>query len=81
MTQAPPVPLHMRRDRFDPVEEMTRIREDEGVRELETGYGARAYMVTRYADVREVLADGGRFSNAGACWPTTRPSTAGCAGC
>jgi cytochrome P450 len=69
MTQAPPVPLHMRRDRFDPVEEMTRIREDEGVRELETGYGARAYMVTRYADVREVLADGGRFSNAGAFRP------------
>jgi cytochrome P450 len=69
MTQAPPVPLHMRRDRFDPVEEMTRIREDEGVRELETGYGARAYMVTRYADVREVLADGSRFSNAGAFRP------------
>jgi cytochrome P450 len=69
MTQAPPVPLHMRRDRFDPVGEMTRIREDEGVRELETGYGARAYMVTRYADVREVLADGGRFSNAGAFRP------------
>jgi cytochrome P450 len=69
MTQAPPVPLHMRRDRFDPVEEMTRIREDEGVRELETGYGARAYMVTRYADVREVLSDGSRFSNAGAFRP------------
>ena len=69
MTQAPPVPLHMRRDRFDPVEEMARIREDEGVRELETGYGARAYMVTRYADVREVLADGSRFSNAGAFRP------------
>jgi cytochrome P450 len=69
MTQAPPVPLHMRRDRFDPVEEMTRIREDEGVRELETGYGARAYMVTRYSDVREVLADGSRFSNAGAFRP------------
>jgi len=59
----------MRRDRFDPVEEMTRIREDEGVRELETGYGARAYMVTRYADVREVLSDGSRFSNAGAFRP------------
>jgi len=69
MTQAPPVPLHMRRDRFDPVGEMTRIREDEGVRELETGYGAKAYMVTRYADVREVLADAGRFSNAGAFRP------------
>jgi cytochrome P450 len=69
MTQAPPVPLHMRRDRFDPVPEMTRIREDEGVREVETGYGAKAYMVTRYADVREVLADGRRFSNAGAFRP------------
>ena len=69
MTQAPAVPLHMRRDRFDPVSEMTRIREDEGVREVETGYGARAYMVTRYSDVREVLADSGRFSNAGAFRP------------
>ena len=69
MTQAPPVPLHMRRDRFDPVEEMARIREDEGVREVETGYGAKAFMVTRYADVREVLADGTRFSNAGAFRP------------
>jgi cytochrome P450 len=66
MTQAPPVPLHMQRDRFDPVEELTRIRQDEGVRELETAFGARAYLVTRHSDVREVLADATRFSNAGA---------------
>ncbi|HWM58247.1 MAG TPA: cytochrome P450 [Pseudonocardia sp.] len=69
MTQAPPVPLHMQRDRFDPVEELTRIRQDEGVRELETAFGARAYLVTRHSDVREVLADATRFSNAGAFQP------------
>lgn len=65
MTQAPEIPLHMRRDRFDPVPELSRIREDEGVRQLTTGFGARIHMVTRHADVRTVLADGARFSNAG----------------
>jgi cytochrome P450 len=69
MTQAPAVPLHMRRDGFDPVEEMTRIRRDEGVSPVETGFGARAHLVTRYADVREVLGDATRFSNAGAFRP------------
>jgi cytochrome P450 len=59
----------MQRDRFDPVEELTRIRQDEGVRELETAFGARAYLVTRHSDVREVLADATRFSNAGAFQP------------
>ena len=69
MTQAPPVPLHMQRHGFDPTDEMAGIRTDEGVRELETAFGARAYLVTRYSDVREVLADSERFSNAGAFRP------------
>jgi cytochrome P450 len=69
MTQAPPVPLHMRRDGFDPAAEVTRIQRDEGVVELETVFGAKAFLVTRYSDVREVLADATRFSNAGAFRP------------
>ena len=92
----------MRRDGFDPVAELTRIRTEEGVRELETAMGAKAYLVTRYADVREVLGDAhpvqqrrGVLATRGhphrsrarsatgpaTCWPSIRPSTAGCAGC
>ena len=69
MTQAPPIPLHMRRDRFDPIPELATIREDEGVRELQTDFGARVYLVARYADVREVLGDARRFSNDSAFRP------------
>jgi cytochrome P450 len=76
MTQAPPVPLHMQRDGFDPTPEMARIQRDEGVREIETAFGARAFLVTRYADVREVLADSTRFSNAGAFRPPEDSRTA-----
>ena len=39
--EAPTLPLHMRRDRFDPVAEMPQIREDEGVREVRHGFGRR----------------------------------------
>jgi cytochrome P450 len=65
MTQAPTVPLHMRRDHFGPADELTRIRENEGVREVQTAFDLKAYIVARHEDVREVLADAGRFSNAG----------------
>ena len=33
MTQAPTMPLHMRRDRFAPVDELRELREGEGVRD------------------------------------------------
>jgi cytochrome P450 len=65
MTQAPPVPLHMRRDRFDPVAELAEVREGEGVRRVETMFGAGAWLITRHDDVREVLSDAARFSNTG----------------
>ena len=59
MTQAetPVMPLHMRRDRFAPVDELRELREGEGVRRFETPFGANVWIVTRYADVREVLGD------------------------
>jgi cytochrome P450 len=63
--ESPQLPLHMRREGFDPVPEMAALREDEGVRRVETAVGYPAYLVTRHADVKEVLADSARFSNAG----------------
>jgi cytochrome P450 len=65
MTDVPVMPLHMRRAGFDPTDELTDVRRDEGVRRIITALGVPAYLVTRYDDVREVLGDWGRFSNAG----------------
>jgi cytochrome P450 len=64
-TAPPQIPLHMRRDGFDPVPELAAVREDEGVRPVVTSFGTPAWLVTRYADVKEVLADSARFSVAG----------------
>ena len=63
--EAPELPLHMRREGFDPVPEMAAVRDDEGVRRVTTSFGVPAYLVARHDDVRAVLADNARFSNAG----------------
>ncbi len=60
---APELPLHMRRDGFDPSPELATVRDDEGIRLIETSFGYPAYLVTRHADVKNVLADSVRFSN------------------
>jgi cytochrome P450 len=60
---APELPLHMRRDGFDPAPELASVRDDEGIRLIETSFGYPAYLVTRHADVKNVLADSARFSN------------------
>jgi len=75
MTQAetPVMPLHMRRDRFAPVDELRELREGEGVRRFETPFGANVWIITRYADVREVLGDATRFSNRMAFRPPADP--------
>ena len=73
MTQAPIMPLHMRRDRFAPVDELRELREGEGVRRFESPFGANVWIVTRYADVREVLGDATRFSNRMAFRPPSDP--------
>ncbi|MEO3886478.1 cytochrome P450 [Nonomuraea sp. B5E05] len=55
------VPLHMRRVGFDPAPELTAARDDERVKRITTSFGDEAWLVTRYADVREVLGDSERF--------------------
>jgi cytochrome P450 len=64
MTQAPQSPLQMRRNGFDPVEELARARDGEGVVRVVTPSGVPAYLVCRYEDVRQVLSDPARFSRA-----------------
>ena len=64
MTEAPELPLQMRRNGFDPAEELTRARDGEGVVRAMTPFGMPAYLVCRYEDVRQVLSDPVRFSNA-----------------
>ena len=64
MTKAPELPLQMRRNGFDPVEELARAREGEGVVRVETPFGVPAYLVCRHEDVRQVLSDPARFSSA-----------------
>ena len=61
--EAPEMPLHMRREGFDPVREMATLRDVEGVREVDTAFGMPAFLVARHADVKAVLADSARFSN------------------
>ncbi|MGH3674950.1 MAG: cytochrome P450 [Mycobacterium sp.] len=64
MTQAPPLPpLHMRRDVFDPTPELREVRETTGVRTVVNAFGMQVYLVTRYEDIKDVLADHERFSN------------------
>jgi cytochrome P450 len=64
MTETPVMPLHMRRVGFDPTDQLAQIRADEGVTRVVTPFGMTAWLVTRYEDVREVLSDPARFSNA-----------------
>ncbi|MGW0486130.1 MULTISPECIES: cytochrome P450 [Nonomuraea] len=63
MSEAPQLPVQMRRDGFDPVEELTRIRDGEGVVRTMTPFGMPAYMLCRFDDVRQMLSDPVRFSS------------------
>jgi cytochrome P450 len=56
------LPLHMRRNEFDPDPEIAVVRDQGGVRRLPLLFGLDTWIVTRHADVREVLADSERFS-------------------
>jgi cytochrome P450 len=65
MTQAPELPpLHMRRTAFDPTPELRDIRETTGVQTVTNSFGMTAYLVTRHDDIKTVLSDHARFSNA-----------------
>jgi cytochrome P450 len=63
MTEAPEVPLHMRRDSFSPVAELREIRETEGVRTVTNAFGMQVHLITRHEDIKNVLSDHERFSN------------------
>ncbi|WP_031170542.1 cytochrome P450 [Streptosporangium roseum] len=64
MTQELELPLQMRRNGLNPVEELARARDDEGVVRVVTPFGVPAYLVCRHEDVRQVLSDPARFSSA-----------------
>ncbi|CAO5234310.1 cytochrome P450 [Frankia sp. AgKG'84/4] len=64
MTEAPEVPLQYQRTRLDPSAALLRARDEVGVTPAVTPFGAPAHLVSRYADVRGVLADTTRYSNA-----------------
>ncbi|WP_248961497.1 cytochrome P450 [Sphaerisporangium perillae] len=64
MSDSVALPLYMRRSGFDPAPELSEFRDGEGVRRMSTPFGFDAWMVTRFADVRTVLSDAERFSNA-----------------
>ncbi|MER6575491.1 cytochrome P450 [Nonomuraea sp. NPDC001023] len=61
MTESSAVPLHMRRLEFDPAPELGEVRDQERIKRIDTLLGLEAWVVTRYADVREVLGDADRF--------------------
>ncbi|MBE1593835.1 cytochrome P450 [Nonomuraea angiospora] len=57
------LPLHMRRTAFDPVPELAKLRDGVGIERVPTPFGLEAWLVTRFADVKEILGDAERFSN------------------
>ncbi|MEU1390727.1 MULTISPECIES: cytochrome P450 [unclassified Nonomuraea] len=61
MTESSAVPLHMRRVEFDPAPELGEMRDQERIKRIDTLLGLKVWVVTRYADVREVLGDADRF--------------------
>ncbi|MFC5825120.1 cytochrome P450 [Nonomuraea insulae] len=61
MSETSTMPLHMRRVEFDPAPELAAARDEERVKRITTVFGDDAWLVTQYADVREVLGDAERF--------------------
>lgn len=64
MTEAPALPVHVQRDKFDPVPELARLRQEQPISQVTTPWGMTGWLATRYDDVRAVLGDATRFSNA-----------------
>jgi cytochrome P450 len=64
VTAAPTLPVHMQRNGFDPTPEIAEMRDGPGIQRIRTMLGMEAWLVTRFADVRGVLGDPARFSNA-----------------
>ena len=62
----------MRRNGFDPAPELSELRDGRGIERIRTPFGIDGWLVTRFADVREVLSDAERFSNARVSAPEGR---------
>jgi cytochrome P450 len=73
MTEAPEMPLHLWRDGIDPDPALERLRIDAPITRIRLPDGTPAWLITRYADVRAVLADANRFSNGGLLPGLRRP--------
>ena len=56
-------PVHMRRNGLDPVPQLAALRDSAGVQSVVGPLGNAAYLITRYEDVKAVLADHENFSN------------------
>ncbi|GAA2014949.1 cytochrome P450 [Nakamurella flavida] len=55
--------MPLQRNRFDPVPELGQRRSEQPVSKLEFPFGISAWLVTRYADVKQVLGSVDGFSN------------------
>jgi cytochrome P450 len=69
MTQAPSAPVHIRRHQFDPVPELSALREAAPITKITMPWGAQMWLATRYHEVRQVLGDTQRFRNGGGGLP------------
>lgn len=63
MQRSQEIPIHMRRTGFDPVPELSSLRQHDGIVRITSGFGVDTWLITRYADVRSVLSDWESFSN------------------
>lgn len=71
--------LQIRRDGLDPTPELQEVRASTGIQTMPNVFGAPVHLVTRYRDVKAVLADHERFSNtqpAGFVMPGAPPPAA-----
>ncbi|GAA2690293.1 MULTISPECIES: cytochrome P450 [Actinosynnema] len=68
--QAPELPVHMRRNGFDPHPSLAELRDTGGIRRERTPMGLDAWVVSRHEDVRRVLSDTSVFSNDSEDLPT-----------
>ncbi len=73
-------PLYMRRSGFDPAPELSERRDRDGVVRTGTPFGIDAWLVTRFADVRTVMADSRRCAREISS-VSIRPTTPGCGAC
>jgi cytochrome P450 len=62
MTQAPSAPVHIRRDQFDPVAELSAMRAEAPISRMSLPWG-EVWLATRAQEVRQVFGDTTNFSN------------------